>query len=307
MDMSDHAHLEPLRGTLRSDEPMARHVSWRAGGRARSFYQPAHVDDLCAFLRMLAPDEPVLFVGLGSNLLVRDGGFQGAVVFTHHALTGIRQEAGGTRPTFAAGAGVPAPHLARYVAKHGGAGAEWMAGVPGTVGGALAMNAGCYGGETWNHVIAVRTVDRTGTLHSHGPTDYDTAYRHVELKGGAEEWFVSGVFVFEQGDEKEAMARMKALLSQRVATQPLNQPNAGSVFRNPPDGHAAKLIEKSMLKGYRIGGALVSPKHANFIVNTGGATAADIEALIDYVHATVLEKTGVDLVREVRIVGEAAR
>jgi len=304
MDMSEQAHL---RGTLNKDEPMARHVSWRAGGRARTFYQPAHIDDLCAFLRTRAPEEEILFVGLGSNLLVRDGGFEGAVVFTHHALTGIRQESAETRPTFSAGAGVPAPHLARYVAKHGGAGAEWMAGVPGTVGGALAMNAGCYGGETWNHVIAVRTVDRTGALHSRGPTDYDTAYRHVELKGGAEEWFVSGVFVFEQGEEKEGMARMKALLTQRVATQPLNQPNAGSVFRNPPDGHAAKLIEKSMLKGYRIGGALVSPKHANFIVNTGGATAADIETLIDHVHATVLEKTGVDLVREVRIVGEAAR
>jgi len=302
MDMSEQA--QP-RGRLSTDEPMARHVSWRAGGRARTFYQPAHVDDLCAFLRTLAPGEPILFVGLGSNLLVRDGGFPGTVVFTHHALTGIRMEGGDARPTFSAGAGVPAPHLARYVAKHGGAGAEWMAGIPGTLGGALAMNAGCYGGETWNHVIAVRTVDRSGALHSRGPADYETSYRHVQLRSGAEEWFVSGVFVFERGDEKAAMERMKALLSQRVASQPLEKPNAGSVFRNPPEGHAAKLIEQCLLKGYRIGGAIVSPKHANFIVNTGGATAADIERLIDHVHATVLEKTGVDLVREVRIVGEA--
>lgn len=301
MDMSEHA--QP-RGTLKADEPMARHVSWRAGGRARVFYQPADVPDLCAFLRTRAPGEPILFVGLGSNLLVRDGGFEGSVVFTHHALTGIRQEGAGTRPTFAAGAGVPTPHLARYVAKHGGAGAEWMAGVPGTVGGALAMNAGCYGGETWNHVLAVETVDREGTLRSRGPTDFVTGYRHVELKGSGEEWFVSGVFVFERGEEKDAMERMKALLSRRVASQPLNQPNAGSVFRNPPDAHAARLIEACMLKGYRIGGAMVSPKHSNFIVNTGGATAADIEALIDYVHDTVLAKTGVSLVREVRIVGK---
>jgi UDP-N-acetylmuramate dehydrogenase len=306
MDMSDNAQLlAGLRGNMRSDEPMARHVSWRAGGRARVFYQPASVPDLCAFLRTRAPGEPILFVGLGSNLLVRDGGFAGAVVFTHHALTGIRQEGAGTRPTFTAAAGVPAPHLARFVAKHGGAGAEWMAGVPGTVGGALAMNAGCYGGETWEHVLAVETVDRGGTLRSRGPTEYATGYRHAELKGGGEEWFVSGVFVFERGEEKDAMERMKALLSRRVASQPLNQPNAGSVFRNPPDGYAARIIEACMLKGYRVGGALVSPKHANFIVNTGGATAADIETLIEHVHATVLAKTGVDLVREVRIVGDA--
>ena len=304
MDMSDNAHLiAALRGTLRRDEPMARHVSWRAGGRARVFYQPADVPDLCAFMRTRAADEPILFVGLGSNLLVRDKGFEGAVVFTHHALTGIRQEGVGTRPTFSAGAGVPAPHLARYVAKHGGAGAEWLAGVPGTIGGALAMNAGCYGGETWDHVLAVETVDRAGRLHTRGPSDFSTSYRHVELGGGGEEWFVSGVFVFERGAEAEAMERMKALLSKRVASQPLNQPNAGSVFRNPPDGHAARLIESCGLKGYRIGGAEVSTKHANFIVNLGDASAADIETLLEHVHATVLTRTGVDLVREVRIVG----
>jgi UDP-N-acetylmuramate dehydrogenase len=306
MDMSQGVQrLEGLRGTLREDEPMARHVSWRAGGKARVFYQPASVADLCAFLRTRAPDEPILFVGLGSNLLVRDGGFNGAVVFTHHALGGIRQQGAGTRPTFIAGAGVPAPHLARYVAKHGGAGGEWMAGIPGTIGGALAMNAGCYGGETWEHVIAVETVDRNGNLRTRGPADYSTGYRHVELKGGGEEWFVSGVFVFERGDEAPAMARMKGLLTQRVATQPLNQPNAGSVFRNPPDDHAARLIESCGLKGYRVGGAQVSWKHANFIVNLGGATAADIEAVMDHVHGIVLARTRVALVREVRIVGEA--
>jgi len=304
MDMSENMRLpDGLRGTLRTDEPMARHVSWRAGGRARLFYQPASVADLCAFLRTRAPGEAILFVGLGSNLLVRDGGFDGAVVFTHHALTGIAQESGGARPTFSVGAGVPAPHVARYVAKHGGAGAEWMAGVPGTIGGALAMNAGCYGGETWEHVIAVETVDRNGNLRVRGPADFATGYRHAQLKDGAEEWFVSAVLVFERGEERPAMERMKQLLTRRVATQPLNEPNAGSVFRNPADDHAARLIESCLLKGYRVGGALVSPKHANFIVNTGGASAADIEAVIEHVHGTVLAKTGVDLVREVRIVG----
>ena len=174
--------------------------------------------------------------------------------------------------------------VARYAAKHGAAGGEWLAGIPGTIGGALAMNAGCYGGETWEHVLAVETVDRRGNL-------------------GSEEWFVSGVFVFQRGDEAGSLARMKDLLTQRVATQPINQPNAGSVFRNPPDDHAARLIESCGLKGYRVGGAQVSWKHANFIVNLGGATAADIEAVIEHVHGIVLARTRVSLVLEVRIVG----
>jgi UDP-N-acetylmuramate dehydrogenase len=310
MDMSDGfltAHR--LRGTLRRDEPMARHVSWRAGGTARIFYQPADVDDLRAFLRALPAPEPVLFVGLGSNLLVRDGGFDGAVVLTHHAL--------GDRPLVLAGgtsglspvlsvraeAGVPAPHLARFVAKHGGGGAEWMAGVPGTIGGALAMNAGCYGGETWNHVLRVETIDRAGNLHRRGKGDYEIGYRHVRLASDEDEWFVAGTFAFEPGDTAEAMARMRDLLAKRVATQPLSVPNAGSVFRNPPGDHAARLIESCGLKGYAAGGAEVSRKHANFIVNRATASAADIEAVIDHVERTVREKTGIALVREVRIVG----
>ena len=301
--MSDAPRINSLRGTQRSDEPMAKHVSWRAGGRARVFYQPADVADLCEFMKTIEPSMPVLFVGLGSNLLVRDGGFEGAVVFTHHALTGIESP----EPLrFTAGAGVPAPHLARFVAKHGGAGAEWMAGVPGTIGGALAMNAGCYGGETWDYVNSVQTLDRSGTLHRRTPKDYEIGYRHVARVASGEEWFVSGDFAFVPGDEKKAMARMRELLAKRVATQPLSQPNAGSVFRNPDGDHAARLIESCGLKGFSIGGAQVSPKHANFIVNTGGALAADIEALIDHVQATVSQRTGIHLIREVRIVGEHA-
>ena len=317
------------RGLLRHDEPMARHVSWRAGGAARTFYQPADLGDLCAFLRTVAPGEAILFVGLGSNLLVRDGGFAGTVVFTHHALTGIAstgdvpqsrdaiQPGTGTgspgeigvrprlRPVIEAGAGVPLPHVARFAAKHGAGGGEWMCGVPGTVGGALAMNAGCYGGETWNHVLAVRTVDRTGGLHLRQPAEFVTGYRQVAPREAREEWFVSGVFVFERGDEAASMASMRDLLSRRVASQPLNQPNAGSVFRNPPNDHAARLIESCGLKGFTMGGAKVSCKHANFIVNTGGAAASDIEAIIDHVEAIVRARTGVALHREVRIVGDA--
>jgi UDP-N-acetylmuramate dehydrogenase len=296
MDMSEIARL-------RHDEPMARHVSWRAGGRARTFFQPADVADLRAFMASLPPTGKILFVGLGSNLLVRDGGFDGTVVFTHHALTGIASTGA---LEFRAGAGVPTPHLARHVARHGGAGAEWMAGVPGTIGGALAMNAGCYGGETWNHVRSVETIDRAGVLRVRTAADYEIGYRHVVAHAAHDEWFVSGTFGFEPGDEKASMAAMKQLLSKRVASQPLNRPNAGSVFRNPPGDYAARLIESCGLKGYAIGGAQVSTKHANFIINTGSASAADIEAMVDHVQAAVKAKTGVELIREVRIVGAKA-
>jgi len=302
MDMSDTTRLPmTLRGALTRHEPMAKHVTWRAGGLARTSYRPADVEDLCMFLRALPADEPVLFVGLGSNLLVRDGGFAGTVIFTHHALTGITRHNG--RQYFA-GAGIPAPHLARYVAKSGGSGAEWMAGVPGTIGGALAMNAGCYGSETWNHVVFAETVDRSGTRRTRTPEEFDLGYRHVELKSRCDEWFVGARFTFPPGNEQESMARMRELLAKRVASQPLNQPNAGSVFRNPPGDHAARLIESIGLKGFTIGGAQVSSKHANFIVNAGGASAADIEAVVDHVQEQVLERTGIELVREVRIVGK---
>jgi UDP-N-acetylmuramate dehydrogenase len=178
-----------------------------------------------------------------------------------------------------------------------------MAGVPGTLGGALAMNAGCYGGETWNHVVSVRTIDPRGVLRTRTVADYEIGYRHVASHAAATEWFVEAAFAFAPGDEAVAMARMKELLVKRVATQPLEQPNAGSVFRNPPGDHAARLIESCGLKSFAVGRAQVSPKHANFIVNLGGATAADIEAVIAHVQATVEEKTGIALVREVRIVG----
>lgn len=309
MDMSDRP-LEPVhayRGVLRHDEPMDRHVSWRAGGRAGTFFQPADLEDLRSFLAARSAAEAILFVGLGSNLLVRDAGFDGTVILTHHALSGIHVESETpTRLTFSAGSGVPAPHLARFVARHGGAGGEWLAGVPGTIGGALAMNAGCYGGETWDHVVTVTTIDRSGAIRARTPSDYEIGYRHVAARDARTQWFVSGTFAFGRGDEASAMARMKELLVRRVATQPLGQPNAGSVFRNPEAGAAARLIENCGLKGHAIGGAQVSTMHANFIVNTGGATAADIEALIDYVQETVRARTGIALVPEVRIVGKAA-
>lgn len=309
MNMAELHHFgtAKLRGRLARDEPMARHTSWRAGGAVTRAYTPADLADLRAFLAVTPPDEPVLFVGLGSNLLVRDGGLAGNVVFTHAVLNRIQLEtAANAGPLVYVEAGVASPKLSRFAALHGLAGAEFFAGIPGTVGGALAMNAGCYGGETWRVVERVTTVDRRGALHTRTPGEYDLGYRHVRLKADREEWFVAAHFRLPAGDGDAARATVKELLERRIATQPLGQPNAGSVFRNPPGDHAARLIEACGLKGRRQGGAAISEKHANFILNLGGARAADIEALIVLAETTVRERFGIVLEREVRIVGEAA-
>ncbi len=302
MDMSELKRLESgLRGELRFNEPMARHVTWRAGGTAARAYLPADLDDLAAFLRATRIDEPLLFVGLGSNLLVRDGGFGGTVVFLHAVLG---------RLTFADGlvyaeAGVASPKVARFAANHALAGAEFLAGIPGTVGGALAMNAGCYGGETWAIVERVLMLDRHGGLRERRAEDFEIGYRHVGLRAASDEVFAAAWFRLPAGDGAASRERIRALLEKRIASQPLQLPNAGSVFRNPPDDHAARLIEAAGLKGLQIGGARVSEKHANFIVNPDRrATAGDIETLIGKVQAGVHERFGVELVREVRIVGE---
>lgn len=293
-----------LRGELRAREPMARHVTWRAGGAVRVAYFPADLDDLVAFMRGLRQDEPVMFVGLGSNLLVRDRGFDGTVVFTHAALKTLRMEADGS---IYAEAGVAAPKVARFAANHAREGAEFLAGVPGTVGGALAMNAGCFGGETWNLVARVRTLDRSGELRTRPPQDFSVSYRHAGLRSATDEWFMAAWFTLAPGDAEASRQRIKELLEKRIASQPLQLPNCGSVFRNPNGDHAARLIEAAGLKGLRIGGAQVSEKHANFIVNADGAgSATDIERLIDEVQARVKAHSGVELTREVRIVGDKA-
>lgn len=297
--MADHVSL---RGQLRHDEPTASHVSWRAGGAVDRAYFPADLDDLAAFLRQLPTYEPLLMMGLGSNLLVRDKGFRGTAVFTHGALKTLRLEPDGT---IYAEAGVASPKVARFAATHGLVGAEFLAGIPGTVGGALAMNAGCYGGETWAFVDRVATLDRAGQLSVRSAADYEIGYRHVAPKPARDELFAAAWFRFPEGDGEASRARIRELLEKRIASQPLQLPNAGSVFRNPPGDHAARLIETAGLKGAEIQGARVSEKHANFIVNPQGmATAAGIEMLIGHIRAVVLEKFGVALIPEVRIVGD---
>jgi UDP-N-acetylmuramate dehydrogenase len=303
MNMAETLHFQGLRGQLKADEPMGRHISWRCGGTADRMYRPADLDDLAAFLRQLPPQEPLLFVGLGSNLLVRDGGWRGTVVLMHAASHRPRIEEG----LIYADAGVASPKVARFAALQDFEGAEFLAGVPGCIGGALAMNAGCYGGEAWDIVERVATIDRSGNIVRRGRDQFEIGYRHCAPKPAREEWFAAAWFRLERGDGETSRGVMKELLARRIATQPLSLPNAGSVFRNPPKDHAARLIEACGLKGFGRGGARVSEKHANFIVNPqGAARASDIEWLIQHIQRMVYQMKGVVLQTEVRIVGEPA-
>lgn len=306
MMMLDPLAFDGLRGRLAREASLSRHTSWRVGGPAEIFYTPADRDDLATFVRQLPKDTPLTAIGLGSNLLVRDGGVRGAVVLLHNP-GGVLAIGDGL---IYAEAGVACPKLARFAALHACTDAEFLAGVPGTVGGALAMNAGCYGGETWRYVVRVEVLRRDGLFAIRTPDDYTIGYRSVRGREGTsrDDIYTAAWLSFPPGDAAKARARIKELLARRIATQPLALPNAGSVFRNPPDDHAARLIESCGLKGYAIGGARVSEKHANFIVNAQRrAKASDIEALIRHVQRVVLKETGVLLEPEVRVIGETGR
>jgi UDP-N-acetylmuramate dehydrogenase len=293
-------------GRLLHNEPMSQHTSWRVGGLAEHFYQPSDLADLRVFLNSLSASEPLTWLGLGSNMLVRDGGIQGTVIATQGCLKELMLI---DELTVRAEAGVACGQLARFCARLGLTGGEFWAGIPGTVGGALAMNAGCFGGETWESVVQVECLNRQGELNIRKPDAYRIGYRQVEgvLNDHLDEhkeWFVAGIFRLKKGDKEESLARIRTLLHQRTTTQPTNEPSCGSVFRNPPGQYAAQLIQSCGLKCMRIGGAEISEKHANFIVNKGQATAADIETLIEYVVEKVQQEKGITLIREVRILGQ---
>lgn len=288
-------------GELLRNELMSRHTSWRVGGPADLYFKPESVAGLSDFLRELDPATPLFWFGLGSNLLVRDGGIDGVVI----AATGILRDLEKTGDQqVRAGASVPCTQLARQCVRWGLGPSEFFAGIPGTLGGALAMNAGAHGGETWERVRSVRTINRRGELQARTADDYDIAYRSVN--GPADEWFLEAELTFDPAVQP-SMENMRTMLDRRKASQPLGLPSCGSVFRNPPADHAARLIEAAGLKGCRIGDAEVSEKHANFIINRGDASASDIENLISHVQQTVLDYSGVELVHEVRIVGRELR
>lgn len=290
-----------VRGKLKHDEPLARHTTWRVGGPARTFFEPADREDLIAFVRALPADESVLWLGLGSNLLVRDGGFAGTVIHLHGALDALRFEDGVVH----AEAGTHCARLAKFARDQQLAGLGFMAGIPGTVGGALAMNAGAWGGETWPQVREAEIIRRDGGTEWLPAGDFVFRYRHVEAPARAM-GFIAARFAVTPDTNGSHERRTRESLAQRKATQPVGKPSAGSTFRNPPGDYAARLIESCGLKGHRIGGAVVSVQHANFVLTEDGATAADVEQLISHLHDTVKVQTGVALQAEVKVVGEAA-
>ncbi len=306
MNASDIDSLEfstqGLKGELRRDEPMSKHTSWRVGGPAKWFYTPAGVDDLGMFLQRIPAEMPLAWCGLGSNLLVRDGGFSGAVI---HTLKGLGELRACGNDGIYAQAGVPGAKVARYAVKRSLCGAEFLVGIPGTVGGALAMNAGCFGSETWDIVSYVETISRTSARRRLMSSQVEFGYRFAQTPES--EWYVGAMFQLSPCDADFGKKAITRLLRQRSSTQPVQTSNAGSVFRNPPDDFAARLVESAGLKGHSIGNARVSPKHANFIENPGNATAAEIESLIDLIRKRVRSAHGIELTPEVSIIGNAAK
>ncbi len=289
-----------LQDELRINEPLAKHTSWRVGGHAQRFYRPTNVQDLALFLLSLPETEPLLWLGLGSNLLVRDGGFAGTVISTAKTLQKLDVKDG----LITAEVGVYCGKLAKQVARSALTGAAFLSGIPGTIGGALAMNAGAHKSDIWRFVVNATTIDRNGILRTRKPDNFRVGYRHVELPDG--EWFITVSLKFDDGNTDIELDRIRTSLKLRNNTQPVHQLCAGSVFRNPEGDFAGRLIEITALKGLTIGGASVSDKHANFIVNNGTATATDIESLILLVQQKVESAQGIKLSPEVHVVGEYA-
>ncbi|TLY47137.1 MAG: UDP-N-acetylmuramate dehydrogenase [Gammaproteobacteria bacterium] len=292
--------MQNLRGQLIKNAAMAEYSSWQVGGKADRLYKPTDMNDLIQFIQQLPKQEPLVFLGLGSNTLIRDGGIKGTVVITQGALNKLKSI---DAVTLYAEVGVASPAFARFSARKNLIGAEFLAGIPGTIGGALVMNAGCDGSETWNIVKSVLTVNRQGEKKIRYPSEYKIAYRSVSLF--PDEYYLAAEFQLKPGSKKKALNKIRDLLKYRADTQPTNEPNCGSVFRNPPGDYAARLIEACRLKGLTIGDATISNKHANFIINNGHASATDIEALIEKIAECVFHKFHIRLIPEVRIIGEA--
>lgn len=285
-------------------QPLYSFTSWHIGGKAERFYSPASVAKLVEYLSVLPQELPIVWLGLGSNVLIRDGGIQGVVICTRKLQSLYQREDG----SIVAQAGVTCAKLARFATKLGFQDAAFFAGIPGTVGGALAMNAGAFGGETWNSVEAVKVVNRQGQCFERPASDYEISYRSVLPKHPSQinEAFLEGIFRFAEVDTQGA-DKIKALLRQRAQSQPIGTYNCGSVYRNPEGNFAARLIESCELKGYRLGDAIVSPKHANFIINCGKARSDDVEALMQLIETKVRERFGIQLHPEVKILGQRER
>ena len=286
------------RGTFKRDEALARHCTWRCGGRADAWFEPADRADLTAFIAAQPAASTLYWLGLGSNVLVRDGGVRGTVVSTSAGLTRHRWQDG---EHLYAECGVTCARLAREGAARDRAGLEFLAGIPGTLGGALRMNAGALGAEIWEFVVWAELIDSDGQVRRYARDRFEIAYRHVRLPCPG--WFVAALLHLPDSAGGQGAERIRQVLAQRSATQPTGKATCGSVFKNPPGDYAGRLIEQCGLKGHAVGGCHVSSVHANFIVNDDNASAADIEGLIHAVQQGVAAATGIVLEPEVQIIG----
>ena len=290
--------LPPVRGTLTADAPLRRETWFGVGGRAEYLFRPADRDDLVALLRGRPADMPVTTVGLGSNLLVRDGGVRGIVVRMGREMAGIAVEGREVR----AGAGAPDPAVAAAARDAGLAGLEFLSGIPGTVGGALRMNAGAYGGEIADVFVSCEAVDPAGNVHRLGPDDMGFGYRHCAVP---EDWiFTAATLRGTPGERSAIAARMAEIRQNRERTQPMRTRTGGSTFRNPEGRTAWQLADEAGCRGLKRGGAMVSELHTNFLINAGNATAGDLEALGEEVRARVRAHSGIELEWEIRRIGE---
>ena len=289
--------LPPVRGRLRADVPLAPVTWFRAGGRAEAVFEPADLDDLAAFLALRPEGVPVTAIGVGSNLLVRDGGVGGVVVRLGGPLARVEVEGERLR----AGAGVLDRTVAGFAQRAGLSGLEFYVGIPGTIGGALRMNAGAFGGETAAVVERVTALDERGRRHELTAAELGFSYRHSGLPEG---WITTHATLRAvPGDAGEIAARMAAIKAEREVRQPVRVATGGSTFKNPPGMSAWRLIDAAGCRGLRRGAAVVSDRHCNFLVNTGGASAAEIEALGEEVRARVRAHSGVELEWEIRRIG----
>jgi UDP-N-acetylmuramate dehydrogenase len=289
-----------LRGVTKLHEPMAAHTSWKIGGEADLLYIPSDIADLALFLSQQTKGTDITFIGLGSNILVRDKGIRGVVVLMKGGPAEIVLE----QAKLIVDAGTSCAKLSRFASKNGLSGLEFLSGIPGTIGGAMAMNAGAFGNEIWTFIRSAVVVTAQGDLETRKKESFDIGYRTVSLENGC--WFVQGVFDADLCRQTTQQQSIKHLLEKRKNSQPIGLPSCGSVFKNPKGDFAARLIEASGLKGHQIGKAQISAKHANFIINLGGALASDVEALIAHIQKVVLDKFGLELKTEVRFIGEAA-
>ena len=290
--------LPPVRGRLQFDQPLGGLIWFRVGGPADVVFRPADEQDLADFLKALPKDIPVTIIGVGSNLLVRDGGIRGVVVrligeFNHMTFTDTTLEASASNLDST---------LAQAALEQGRAGLEFLSGIPGTLGGALRMNAGAYGRETKDVVLGATALDRNGDVHTLTPADMCFSYRHCGLPDDM--IFLSATLAAPSGDREAVAQQMEKIRQDREASQPVRSRTGGSTFANPPGARAWELIDQAGCRGLIRGGAMISEKHCNFMINTGTATAADLEDLGEEVRDRVLKQSGITLEWEIRRIGD---